>query len=237
MDENPQTIADENWSPLIISPPFPEYVSGHSTFSGAAAKILTDRFGTSFSFTVDSPGLPNIQRSYTSFDQAAEEAGRSRIYGGIHFEFSNRDGQLAGRAVAEEVLNRLSSTEDLLPPRMIFNSPRPNFVTNVNPQIVGRVIDNLSGVRELQAAIDGGSYLVVNTDSEGQFSLQTQLALNGSQDGVHVVHFRAIDHVGLISPVSNFRFTLDTLAPTVLIEGLISGRHRPCRHISSGPPM
>lgn len=107
---------------------------------------------------MDSPGLPNIQRSYTSFDQAgSEEAGRSRIYGGLRLS-SNKNGQLAGRAVAEEVLNRLSSTEDLLPPRMIFNSPRPNFVTNVNPQIVGRVIDNLSGVRELQAAIDGGSY-------------------------------------------------------------------------------
>lgn len=65
--------------------------------------------------------------------------------------------------------------------------------------------------------------LVVNTDSEGQSSLQTQLALNGSQDGVHVVHFRAIDHVGLISPVCQFPLHARYVHSTDLIEGLTSG--------------
>ena len=85
-----ETIA--NWEPLINTPPFPEYVSGHSTFSGAAAAILTAVFGDNYSFTATSIGLPGVTRTYTSFEQAAEEAGMSRIYGGIHFLFSDTAG-------------------------------------------------------------------------------------------------------------------------------------------------
>src|SRR5262249_8764201 len=59
-----ETIA--NWNPLINTPPFPEYVSGHSTFSGAAATILTAVFGDNYSFTASSMGLSGVTRSYTS---------------------------------------------------------------------------------------------------------------------------------------------------------------------------
>ena len=188
-DDNVRTTVDGSWSPLLVTPPFPEYVSGHSTFSGTAARILTETFGTSVAFTTTSPGLPNIERTFANFEDAAEEAGRSRIYGGIHFEFSNRDGQVAGRAIAEEVLSRFSSTDDLLPPTIVFNTPKPGHVSNSNPTIEGWVIDNLSGVRGLQAAIDGGAYAPVDLDSEGRFSFPTQFALTGSDDGPHVVHF------------------------------------------------
>ncbi len=78
-------LMDPAWEPLLITPPFPEYPSGHSTQSGAAAAVLTAIFGPDFAFTdaiyVDD-GLG--ERHFASFDAAAEEAAISRIYGGIH---------------------------------------------------------------------------------------------------------------------------------------------------------
>jgi hypothetical protein len=98
------TEADPDWQPLLDTPPFPSYTSGHSTFSGAGAAVLAFFFGRDdIRFTVGSDGLPEHRRSYKGFKEAAEEAGRSRIYGGIHYEFDNRAGLACGRKVAEEV--------------------------------------------------------------------------------------------------------------------------------------
>lgn len=103
-DGNNLTQPDPSWSSLIVNPPFPEYTSGHSTFSAVAARILADEFGTDhLAFTDVSDGLPGVYRSYESFSQAAAEAGRSRIYGGLHFEFSNQMGQQTGRDLADYV--------------------------------------------------------------------------------------------------------------------------------------
>lgn len=100
-DGNDATEADLSWVPLINTPPFPEYTSGHSTFSRAAATILQLLTGSdSHEFTVTSDG---ITRTYTSLDDAANEAGLSRIYGGIHFDFSNVDGQLSGQLLGEYI--------------------------------------------------------------------------------------------------------------------------------------
>lgn len=98
---NPLTTPDPTWTPLLTTPNFPEYVSGHSTFSGAAAQVLANFYGTDdVSFTTGSDALPGVTRTYTSFSDAADEAGRSRIYGGIHFEYSNAIGIAAGRDIA-----------------------------------------------------------------------------------------------------------------------------------------
>ncbi|OHB55680.1 MAG: hypothetical protein A2Y07_09045 [Planctomycetes bacterium GWF2_50_10] len=115
-DNNPATIEDTAWEPYITTPAFPEYVSAHSTFSGAAAQILADFFNDdNISFTVTSYTDPNMLRVYRSFTQAADEAGISRIYGGIHFSFSNRLGLDAGRSVAKYVLhNYMQPTVPLL---------------------------------------------------------------------------------------------------------------------------
>ena len=110
-DGNDLTIADPNWRPLITTPPFPEYTSGHSTFSGAGAEILGSILGRDVSFSTTSDGLPGVTRSFSSFDQAADEAGRSRIYGGIHYEFANRDGLDSGRLLAAHVLQRFAVLE------------------------------------------------------------------------------------------------------------------------------
>ena len=97
-------IRYKDWEPLIDTPPFPEYVSGHSTFSGAASAVLINYFGTDeVRFTVGSDGLKDIQRTFSRISDAAKEAGRSRIFGGIHYEFSNQDGQRAGGLVGNYV--------------------------------------------------------------------------------------------------------------------------------------
>jgi hypothetical protein len=115
-DGNPDTLADVRWNPLLETPPFPSYTSGHSTFSGAAAAALAHFFGTdAVAFTVGSEGLAATERSFARFSEAAAEAGRSRIYGGIHYEFDNRVGLALGRAVAGEIARTrlLPATEEL----------------------------------------------------------------------------------------------------------------------------
>ena len=90
---NPDTAPDRTWQPLLETPPFPSYASGHSTFSGAAATALARFFGTdAIRFSIGSEGAPGAMRSYAGFWVAAQEAGRSRIYGGIHYEFDNQEG-------------------------------------------------------------------------------------------------------------------------------------------------
>lgn len=99
-DGNGATIADPTWAPLLVTPPFPSYTSGHSTFSGAASTILAEFFGTDdVPFTVHAEGGVAPDRTFTSFSAAANEAGQSRIYGGIHFQFDNQAGLAAGRAL------------------------------------------------------------------------------------------------------------------------------------------
>jgi len=108
LDGNPLTSPDPSWQPLINTPPFPEYTSGHSSFSGAAAAILASLFGddTPFIYGSDTTGdgLPDIFRSFNGFSDAAAEAGMSRIYGGIHFMSGNLDGLSSGSAIGTHAL-------------------------------------------------------------------------------------------------------------------------------------
>ncbi len=100
---------DQTWKPLLQTPPFPEYTSGHSVVSSAAAVMLTALLGDNFAFDDSSEvyfGLP--VRSFTSFYQAAEEAAISRLYGGIHFRDAIEEGVKQGKALGHYVLNRLS---------------------------------------------------------------------------------------------------------------------------------
>lgn len=99
---------DPNWKPFLQTPPFPEYLSGHSTISSASAVILTHYFGDKFDYTdtVENRfGLP--ARSYQSFSEAAQEAGQSRFYGGIHFMDAITNGQIQGQKVGEWVLKTM----------------------------------------------------------------------------------------------------------------------------------
>ncbi|MCM4150757.1 phosphatase PAP2 family protein [Arenibacter sp. N53] len=108
----PETVInqyiDENWQPVLQTPPFPEYTSGHSVVSGAAATALTSIFGDNFSFDDDTEipyGLPI--RSFTSFNQAADEAAISRMYGGIHYRAAVEIGVGQGRNLGKFIVEKL----------------------------------------------------------------------------------------------------------------------------------
>lgn len=104
-DGNPATVADPSWSPFLTTPNFPEYTSGHSTFSQASAAVLREFYGTdALHFTATSDGLPGVERTYDSLQQCVDEIARSRVLGGIHFEFASREGKRVGGRVAERVL-------------------------------------------------------------------------------------------------------------------------------------
>jgi len=108
-DTNPDTAADATWTPLLITPPFAAFTSGHSTFSSAAASILAGFFGTdNISFSAESVG---ITREFESLWAAAEEAGQSRIYGGIHWQFDNTAGLHCGGEIGALV----TATQLLVP--------------------------------------------------------------------------------------------------------------------------
>jgi membrane-associated phospholipid phosphatase len=91
-----------HWMSFIVTPPFPDYVSGHSTFSAAAASVLTLFYGTeNLPFTTGSDSLAGVYRSFSTCLDAAEEAALSRIYGGIHFRSASEDGLQAGISIGE----------------------------------------------------------------------------------------------------------------------------------------
>ena len=93
-------LIDPKWESLLITPPFPEYPSGHSTQSGAAASVLTQVFGENFSFDDASHERDGLnKRHYSSFWAAAQEAALSRLYGGIHFRAAIEQGLEQGRCI------------------------------------------------------------------------------------------------------------------------------------------
>jgi hypothetical protein len=113
-DGNPDTAADPTWTPLLGTPPHPAYNSAHSLLSAAAATVLGNFFGDdSIAFQDTSEITPSgaagatVTRSFDGFLEAAEEAGASRIYGGIHWSFDNTAGLSAGRDVGRFVSHHL----------------------------------------------------------------------------------------------------------------------------------
>ncbi len=95
------------WTSLIGTPPFPEYPSGHSVSSGAAAEILTKYFGAIPFTDVTNVGLGLSTRSFNSFTEAANEAGISRLYGGIHYREAIEKGILQGKEVSRVVFEKI----------------------------------------------------------------------------------------------------------------------------------
>ena len=96
---NPGIVGDPNFTPFLVAPNFPSYVSNHASVDFAAARVLQDIFGTdNINFTASTQGFVVPDRSFTSFSQAAEEGAISRIYAGIHYPFDATDGQILGTA-------------------------------------------------------------------------------------------------------------------------------------------
>ncbi|MEM9283997.1 MAG: vanadium-dependent haloperoxidase [Verrucomicrobiota bacterium] len=112
-NSDPRVKVDRAWNSLIPTPPFPAYVSGHSTFAGAGAEVLKQWFGTDhMNFEVEALDtvnwpiqLANAKRSYTNFSTVADENGLSRIYGGVHWQHDNVEGMKMGRSIGRYVSN------------------------------------------------------------------------------------------------------------------------------------
>lgn len=97
---------DERWNPILETPPFPEYTSGHSVISTVSAELLTYLVGENVRFIDNTEvffGLP--ERTFESFRQAADEAAISRLYGGIHYRDAIEEGQVQGRRISEFIIN------------------------------------------------------------------------------------------------------------------------------------
>jgi len=103
-----QYIGPSNWQSFLPIPPFPEYTSGHSTQSAAAAEVLTNLFGTNFSFTDTTlVQLGYTPRTFNSFYAARDEAAISRLYGGIHYRQAIENGKTEGALVGQTVISRV----------------------------------------------------------------------------------------------------------------------------------
>ena len=111
-DGNPDTTADTTWTPLLGTPNFPSYTSAHSTVSAAAAAILTDLFGSGYQFTTGSEGLAGVTRTFDSFEEAAAEAGQSRVFGGIHLPVRQRRRAGGGAELGKYVLTNFLLPRD-----------------------------------------------------------------------------------------------------------------------------
>jgi membrane-associated phospholipid phosphatase len=158
------------WSPLLETPNHPSYISGHSGFSGAAAVILTARFGTR-PFSFESASVPGVTREFTSFQQAAEEAAASRVYGGIHFPFDNADGLATGRAVGAWTRNAFRHLAEDRGPLVVLD--RPSGGTDPRP-VSGFALDNASPVTTLTVKVNGGPPFRVAVDDRGRFAIPRQ---------------------------------------------------------------
>jgi hypothetical protein len=104
-DGNPATIADPNWLPLIVTPPYPDHPSGHNCFSSSAVHTLQDFFGTDRdTFTVTSnappPAPPNLTQTFTRFSQVIRQIISARVYDGIHFRTADEQAARLGKEIA-----------------------------------------------------------------------------------------------------------------------------------------
>jgi len=100
-DDNPETIADPGWTPLLITPPFPDYIAGHTTYAGSAEEVLEYVFGghPGVVIKLTSPTAPGVTESYTTFNEIAEGVVDARVLGGIHWRTSSVRGRRVGQKV------------------------------------------------------------------------------------------------------------------------------------------
>ena len=99
---------DPDWTPLMTTPSHPEYTSGHSCASSAAATVLADYFGDDTPFLLQSPAAAGWVRFYPSFSAAIDEIADARVFAGIHFRTACQDGGILGNDVAAFILeNRM----------------------------------------------------------------------------------------------------------------------------------
>ncbi len=177
---------DSTWSSLIGTPPFPEYTSGHSTQSGAMTSVMNDLLGTTYSFTDNTNGaLHGGPRSFACFDEAAYETATSRLFGGIHYEFSDVFAITLGKMVGDNI-NALFETvttgaADGLaeqPTMQFYPNPTTNFslISYSGFRFGKAVVYDLAGRLVMESAnpalldlmgVPAGRYIVKVYDAKG----------------------------------------------------------------------
>lgn len=108
-DDNPATDVDPQWTPLVITPPFPDYIAGHTTYAGAAQKVLEHVFGRDprVTITLTSPTAPGVVQRYTSFKDMADDVVDARVWGGIHWRTSSVRGRTVGETIGRHVVRHV----------------------------------------------------------------------------------------------------------------------------------
>jgi hypothetical protein len=192
LDGNFATSPIDGWTSLLTTPAHPSYVSGHSTFSAAAATILARFTGSDFySMEVRSDDLPGVTRRFTSFSDAAAEAGQSRIYGGIHWQFDNEQGLNIGRNVGIWVADRALTEAHITP---MYRLAHPEFgwhLFTTNAGEFNTLVD--LGYRDETSNQTG--FNVCRTQVEGTSPL---FRLYNPNNGAHYYTLNAGERQGLI---------------------------------------
>jgi membrane-associated phospholipid phosphatase len=106
-DQNPSIVPQPGWTPLLVTPPFPEYPSLHSSQSAAAAAVIAAFFGANTPFSVTSEAMSSVTRSFPGTAAALEEIADARVFGGIHYRTACQHGQALGATVAAFVLEHI----------------------------------------------------------------------------------------------------------------------------------
>jgi hypothetical protein len=107
-DGNPDTAADPEWTPLLVTPPFPDYVAGHAVYAGAAARVLADVLGEppGIFLAVTSPTAPGVQVTYATFEAIADGVVDARVWGGVHWRTSCTEGKRVGEKIGRYAVRR-----------------------------------------------------------------------------------------------------------------------------------
>lgn len=208
LDGNPLTSPDLTWTSLLTTPNHPDYLSGHATCSSSSAYALTMMLGE-IAFSNESVGLPGVTRHFDNFVDAALEAGKSRIYGGIHFDFANRDGIETGRLIAEHGVARLESAADSYAPVVLLATG--GAVVAAAPVLDGFAFDNRLGLGVVQASLNGGVAVEITVGADGRFEADLAALFGALADGAHELALSAEDAAGNVSAPVVYAFTIDSL--------------------------
>jgi hypothetical protein len=108
-DGNPATNADPSWTPLLVTPRFPDYIAGHTTYAGAAQQVLEHVFGPHPGVVIilTSVTAPGVVETYTTFEDIADGVVDARVWGGIHWRTSSVRGRSVGEEIGRYAVRRL----------------------------------------------------------------------------------------------------------------------------------
>jgi hypothetical protein len=223
--EDTSRDADRDFNDVVVAAAFPLPPGSHApvvTIATPQAGLLTNRnVSVAGQVSGDASGIKSLQARVDAgpwFDVGLDAGGHYQLATSLALDGS-ADGiqTVTLRATGNDGLASqpasVSFVLDTQPTTITIDNPSPG-VTGTNVTITGHVADALSGVANLQAWVDSGSFSGVSFDSSGAFRLTTTLPLDGSGDGPHVVRFQAADRAGNVSTPVPVAFTLASVPPS-----------------------